>query len=69
MGTNKWCVYIILKGARYYTGITNNLPHRLLQHHVSTALYVEHFNAGSMAAIREQEIKGWSRAKKEALWA
>ena len=68
MKAKSWCVYIILRGERYHTGITNDLPHRLGQHGVSKALHVEQFGTGSEAAVREREIKGWSRAKKEALW-
>jgi len=65
---SKWCVYIIDKEGKYYTGITNHLQHRLKQHGVERALYMEGSDSAGKAARREREIKGWSRARKEALW-
>jgi predicted GIY-YIG superfamily endonuclease len=64
-----WTVYIILKGDRYYTGITNNLVHRLRQHGDVELLYKEDFPDKYQAAAREKAIKGFSRAKKQALVA
>ena len=62
----------------YYTGITTNLRRRLVQHHKGEAVYtatrlpvelvyLEKFASESEAVAREQQIKGWTRKKKEAL--
>ena len=63
-----WCVYILDRGDRYYTGITTDLPHRLHQHGGATLRYTETFPGKGEAVRREKEIKGWSRVKKERLW-
>jgi putative endonuclease len=74
-------VYIVqCKDNFYYTGITNNLEKRLEQHNVGkdifaftynrrkvTLKYFEHFTDVKQAIAREKQLKGWSRAKKEAL--
>ncbi len=64
---SRWCVYIISKSGRYYTGITTDLPNRLCQHGVPTVLYREGDLTREQAAMREKQLKGWSRAKKETL--
>ena len=64
-----WTVYIILKGGKYYTGITTNLIHRLKQHGDVRLLHKEEFADKQQAALRERVIKGFSRAKKTALIA
>ena len=64
-----WTVYIIPKGRKYYTGITNNLIHRLIQHGNVGLLYKEEFCDKFQAAAREKAIKGYSRKKKQALIA
>ncbi len=64
----------------FYTGISNNLKVRLAQHHegcVKTAytysrrplelVFAEVFQDVRLAIEWEKRIKGWSRAKKEAL--
>ena len=68
----------------FYTGVTNNLRKRLNQHqenissgnktfaskyNVEFLLYYERFTWIHEAIAREKEIKGWTRAKKEALIA
>jgi len=68
MDSKRWFVYVILKGDKYYTGITTDLTHRMRQHGVTRPLYYEEASSGSDAARREKRIKGWSRAKKEKLW-
>ncbi|MHC4665832.1 MAG: GIY-YIG nuclease family protein [Planctomycetota bacterium] len=62
-----WYLYIILKNGKYYTGITTNLQNRLHQRGNPPILYKETFPEKILAARREKEIKGWSKAKKERL--
>jgi predicted GIY-YIG superfamily endonuclease len=64
-----WTVYIILNRGKYYTGITNNLIHRLRQHGDVEFLYKEEVPDKYQAAAREEAIKGLSRTKKQALMA
>ncbi|MHC4244288.1 MAG: GIY-YIG nuclease family protein [Planctomycetota bacterium] len=64
-----WTVYIILKGSKYYTGITTDLENRLRQHGNPPLLYKETFPNKHQAAAREKTIKGYSREKKQALIA
>jgi predicted GIY-YIG superfamily endonuclease len=76
-----WFVYILeCNDGLYYTGITYNLDKRLEQHrmgkgskftskHGSKALkYSEEFTDINEAREREQQLKDFSRKKKEALW-
>jgi putative endonuclease len=78
--TVKAWVYILkCADGSYYTGSTNNLPLRLAQHeagegggYTQTRLPVElvfsqEFPSEHEAFLREWQVKGWSRAKKEAL--
>ncbi|WP_395060526.1 GIY-YIG nuclease family protein [Flavobacterium sp.] len=64
----------------YYTGFTNNLERRLIEHNESlnkeaythnkkplTLVWFETFNDVNNAIATEKQIKGWSRRKKEAL--
>jgi putative endonuclease len=64
----------------YYTGFTNNLERRLLEHNSGinkdsythnkrplTLVWFETFNDVNNAIATEKQIKGWSRRKKEAL--
>ena len=64
----------------YYTGHTDNLDIRMNQHHVATEGYVAarqpfsvvwvgEFETRAEALAFELKLKGWSRAKKEALIA
>jgi putative endonuclease len=77
-----YSVYIMSnKAHRLYTGITSNLPQRVLQHkhhtlggftaqyHFDRLVYFEHFRLVHNAIAREKQIKGWLRAKKLALIA
>ena len=64
-----------------YTGITNNLEVRIIQHylqagnsksftgkyHVHFLLYFEDYKYVNDAIAREKEIKAWKRIKKEEL--
>jgi putative endonuclease len=73
-------VYILkCSDGSYYTGITSNLEKRIEEHntgiykgYTSTRLPVElvysnRYNDVNEAIRSEKQIKGWSRAKKEAL--
>lgn len=64
----------------YYTGHTDNLDRRMNQHHVATDGYVAErrpftvvwigeFETRAESLAFELKLKGWSRAKKEALIA
>ena len=76
----KGYIYILLcSNGQYYTGSTNNIEIRLVQHqngegsnytkrHLPVELvYVEEFDNIKDAFYREKQIQGWSRKKKEAL--
>lgn len=74
-------VYILLcSDESYYTGVTNCLEMRLEQHEQGVfktcytykrrplkIVYYELFNGPLSAIAFEKKLKGWSRAKKEAL--
>ncbi len=75
-----WKVYILETDKhQLYTGITNNLEHRLATHKkgkgalftkffgVKELLYTENYPTRSAALIREHEIKTWPRSKKVEL--
>ena len=76
----KWFVYILRCGnGDLYTGITNNLERRFVQHQSGRGgwftkttqpvefLYHEVYNSEDEAKQRETQLKGWSRKKKLAL--
>src|SRR5437867_703663 len=62
-----------------YTGVTNDLPKRVLQHklrelpgftqkyNVTSLVYFEKLDGPKAAIEREKQIKSWSREKKLAL--
>ena len=65
----------------YYTGITNDLDRRVLEHNEGinptcytykrrpvVLNYFEQYTEIAQAIQREKQLKGWSRAKKEALF-
>lgn len=74
-------VYILSNPRRtvLYTGVTRDLARRIEEHrsalvggftkryHVTDLLYVETFDDVHRAIAREKQIKGGSRARKEAL--
>ena len=74
MMTNRWHTVL-------YTGITNSLQSRTWQHKTHAVpgftkkyncdrlVYFELYNEVDQAIAREKQIKGWSRAKKDALIA
>lgn len=75
-----WSVYIVkCQDGSYYTGITNNLAHRIADHNAGKGakytrrkkpvklVYTEGLPNKSRASKREIQIKDMSRAKKEEL--
>ncbi len=64
-----------------YTGVTNQIERRISEHrselytgftkryHLHKLVYVEEWNSIEQAIKREKQLKGWSRAKKNALIA
>ncbi|SMB98253.1 Excinuclease ABC C subunit domain protein [Hymenobacter roseosalivarius DSM 11622] len=78
-------VYITTNPAKtvLYIGITNSLPQRMAQHYDNRGtnqtfagryfcynlVYFEEHMDSKTAIARENELKGWTRAKKEALIA
>ena len=73
-------VYIMASASRtLYTGVTNNLERRVLQHreklqegftalyNINRLVYFEVFGDVRAAINREKQIKGWTRRKKIAL--
>ena len=80
MKEHKYYVYIMAsKSRRLYTGITNDIYHRALEHksgetdgftkryRINRLVYYEVFKYVGNAIAREKEIKGWDRAKRVAL--
>lgn len=73
-------VYIMASASRtLYTGVTNNLERRVLQHrfkalpgftaqyNIRRLVYYDTFGDIRAAIAREKQIKGWVRVKKVAL--
>ncbi len=83
MNNKNFYVYILTNPQRklIYTGVTNNLALRIIQHWKSRGMsqsfagryycynliYFEEFKYINNAIAREKEIKGWRREKKLAL--
>jgi len=77
-----WTYILRCADGSYYTGHTDDLERRLAQHHAGEVpgcytlkrrplelVRAEEFPTREEALTAEQQIKGWSRAKKEALIA
>jgi putative endonuclease len=74
-----WLYILKCADGSYYTGSTKNLSLRLAQHKAGEGcaytrrrlpvelVYSQHFPSEHQAFLRERQVKGWSRAKKEAL--
>jgi putative endonuclease len=83
MGWKQYFVYLLTNYDRtvLYTGVTNSLERRVWQHKHGTfegftkkykcdlLMYFEEYNEIDQAIAREKQIKGWTRAKKNALVA
>lgn len=81
-GAHNYFVYILTNKSKsvLYVGVTNNLRNRLYFHRTTKSngsftsryncfylIYWERFSEIDHAILREKEIKGWKRVKKEAL--
>ena len=76
-----WCYMLLCADGHYYVGHTDNLDQRIWQHQNGTIkgythkrrpvtlIWSQHFLTREEAKQAEHQIKGWSRAKKEALIA
>ena len=74
-----WVYILRCSDGSYYTGSTNNLERRLAQHAAGEGsqwarsrlpvhlAFAQDFPSEHEAFLCERQIKGWSRAKKEAL--
>jgi predicted GIY-YIG superfamily endonuclease len=74
-----WVYILRCADDSYYTGHTDNLEQRIAKHEVGeiegytstrlpvTVVFSEEFPTRAEALACEQQIKGWSRKKKEAL--
>ena len=84
IGTHNYFVYITTNKSKrvLYTGVTNDLTNRLIEHEEESKhgkrsfagryrayhlIYFEHFNYVMDAISREKQIKGGIRKRKEAL--
>ncbi|OGK18615.1 hypothetical protein A3G67_02100 [Candidatus Roizmanbacteria bacterium RIFCSPLOWO2_12_FULL_40_12] len=78
----KCAVYIIRTADNFlYTGASRHLPSRIRQHQLGIKsfirnkkrpfklVHVEYFQTFKEAVLREKEIKGWRREKKEKLFS
>ena len=74
-----WLYILKCSDGSYYTGSTNSLPLRISQHQAGEGsvytrsrlpvelVYAQEFPSEHEAFLRERQVKGWSRAKKEAV--
>ena len=81
MGYKQYWVYLLTNQRRtvLYTGVTNSLEIRIWQHKHKTIpgftkryncdqlVHFEEYDEIEQAIAREKQIKGWTRAKKNAL--
>ncbi|HWS49004.1 MAG TPA: GIY-YIG nuclease family protein [Candidatus Methanoperedens sp.] len=79
MKIETWYLYILLCDQKtFYVGITNDLKNRIVQHKTKQSfftkkfsdvrlVYCEKYLTDHEAALREKQIKGWSRTKKHML--
>jgi predicted GIY-YIG superfamily endonuclease len=74
-----WVYILECADGSYYTGHTENLEKRMAEHEQSTftcytssrlpvkLVFYSEFSTRNDAFVRERQIKGWSRRKKQAL--
>ena len=79
MGKTYWVYILKCSDGSYYTGSTSNIEKRVSEHQQGSILgytykrrpvelvFSEFFDDVYNAISAERQIKGWSRAKKEAL--
>jgi len=79
MKNETWYVYLLLCDQKtFYVGITNDLKNRIIQHKNKQSFFTKKFSdiklvhcekylTNHEAALREKQIKGWSRIKKHML--
>ena len=81
MENRNYYVYILTNVTNrvMYIGVTNDLKRRITEHqlglfpgftkqyHVHRLVYYEHYTDIRQAIAREKQLKGWTRAKKDAL--
>ena len=81
MSMKSYYVYILLCSDKsYYTGITNDIDRRFFEHSEGlnancytykrrplTLVFCETFTDVNQAIAFEKQVKGWRRAKKEAI--
>jgi putative endonuclease len=72
-----WLYILHCADGSYYTGSTNNLTLRLAQHQAGEGstytrsrlpvelVFTQEFPSKHEAFLRERQVKGWSRAKKQ----
>ena len=77
--TYMWYVYMLLCDKKtFYTGITTDIVNRMKRHKTKNSFFTKKFSDIEIvycekyikehdAVIREKQIKGWSRAKKQLL--
>ena len=77
----EYCIYIMtnIRNTVLYTGVTNNLKRRALEHKTGTGggftkkynvtklIYFEVGDDVNKAIFREKQIKSWNRKRKEEL--
>lgn len=76
---NIWLVYLLLCDQKtFYVGITTDVGKRLIEHKGKQSfftkkfsdiklVYCEKYESEHEAAMREKQLKGWSRTKKQML--
>lgn len=79
MISKDWYVYLLLCDQKtFYIGITDNFIERLKAHKNKQSIftrkfselrlmYCEKYSTKHQAVMREKQLKGWSRAKKQML--
>ena len=81
MGDNRYFVYLLTNRWKtvLYTGVTNSLEKRIWQHrqkafpgftkkyNCDRLVHFEEYGEIDQAIAREKQIKGWTRARKDAL--
>jgi len=81
MHKSYWIYIVLCKDKTFYTGVTNDVAGRIWEHNHDNSdknsytykrrpvklVYCELFHDVKTAIIREKQVKGWSKRKKQAL--